>query len=126
MRTCGHLGNASLPHRTRSEGDSSETAVYFCCLEAIQNAIKHSGATRVIVELVAEADHLYFSVRDEGCGFDVAAVESSGLENLADRLAAVAGRFHINSITSKGTTVAGHIPLDLDKRNRRRIVKTLH
>ncbi len=28
--------NASLPHRTRSEGDSSETAVYFCCLEAIQ------------------------------------------------------------------------------------------
>ena len=94
-----------------------ETAVYFCCLEAIQNAIKHSGATRVIVELVAEADHLFFSVRDEGCGFDVAVVESSGLENMADRLAAVAGRFDINSIINKGTTVAGRIPLiELDKR----------
>ncbi|MBA2311589.1 MAG: hypothetical protein H0V97_02180 [Actinobacteria bacterium] len=72
---------------------------------------------------MAEADHLYFSVRDEGCGFDVAAVESSGLENMADRLAAVAGRFHINSITSKGTTVVGGIPPDLGKRNRERIVK---
>lgn len=111
-----HSRRTAVPISVISNGvkryeSNIETAVYFCCLEAIQNAIKHSDSERVIVELTGADAELRFSVRDDGRGFETASVESSGLENMADRLAAVAGSLDIDSTPGRGTTVTGRIPL---------------
>ena len=67
-----------------------ETAAYFCCLEALQNAAKHAhGASAAVIEL-SDDGMLRVEVRDDGAGFDVASVEhGSGLVNMRDRLSAV-------------------------------------
>lgn len=86
-----------------------ETAVYFCCLEAIQNAVKHAGATKVSVELRRKNGALRFQVCDDGRGFEVGNVKASGLANIADRVAALGGRVEISS--GRGTTVTGEVPV---------------
>src|SRR5215470_4650094 len=75
-----------------------ETAVYFCCLEALQNAAKHAPDAPVTIRLAEEDKSFVFSVRDEGPGFDVGtAVRGTGLNSMADRLAALDGELRINS-----------------------------
>ena len=89
-----------------------EAAVYFCCVEAIQNAAKHGGpGTTVTVSARAHAGRVTFEIRDDGVGFDVDAVERGhGLTNLHDRLAAVSGEVHVTSAHGRGTTVRGEVP----------------
>ena len=89
-----------------------ESAAYFCCLEALQNAVKHArGATAVVIELSDNAS-LRFEVRDDGAGFDTDAAEPGiGLVSMRDRLAAVHGELAIVSSHGRGTRVVGRIPL---------------
>ena len=89
-----------------------ERAVYFSCLEALQNSAKHaSGASTVSITLV-DNGALRFAVRDDGIGFVVADIRSGqGLTNMRDRLAAVGGELTIESAPGEGTTVFGVIPL---------------
>ena len=88
-----------------------ETAVYFCCLEALQNAAKHaSTASTVSITLVDDGAALRFAVRDDGIGFAVGDIGSGqGLTNMRDRLAAVGGELTIESAPGKGTSVLGVI-----------------
>jgi signal transduction histidine kinase len=89
-----------------------EAAVYFCCLEALQNVAKYAEASSVEVKLAQQDGHLVFEVTDDGRGFDVAATRSgSGTQNMADRLAALGGSIEIDSRPGSGTTVRGRIPL---------------
>jgi signal transduction histidine kinase len=90
-----------------------ESAVYYCCLEAIQNATKHSGpAPRINVTLKESPDELTFQVSDNGPGFDVSEVRpGAGLENMRDRLGALDGHLSIVSSPGEGTTVSGSVPL---------------
>jgi signal transduction histidine kinase len=89
-----------------------ESAAYFCCLEALQNAVKHaSGATAVVIELTDNGS-LRFEVRDDGAGFDTDAADPGvGLVSMRDRLAAVHGDLAIVSAPDRGTRVMGQIPL---------------
>ncbi len=92
-------------------GVEADTAVYFCCLEALQNAVKHADATRVAVRVLADADHLEFTVTDDGRGFDGADVlGGSGLANLGSRLVPLGGRVSVESTPGGGTTVRGFLP----------------
>jgi signal transduction histidine kinase len=90
-----------------------ESAVYYCCLEAIQNATKHGGpAVRISVALREDADGLSFEVSDDGPGFDTSTAHGGmGLQNMRDRLGALDGRLSIITSNSGGTTVSGSIPL---------------
>lgn len=88
-----------------------EAAVYFCCSEAIQNAVKHAEAARVTVELRESQGELRFVVSDNGVGFDPPSVKSSGITNMIDRLAAVAGNVEISSTPGRGTIVTGRVPV---------------
>ncbi|MBW3561068.1 MAG: GAF domain-containing protein [Actinobacteria bacterium] len=91
-----------------------ETAVYFCVLETLQNAAKYSGASEVTVELTQRDGDLTFEVRDDGAGFDPATQRRGrGLQNLADRLAALDGSVTVDSRPGAGTTVRGRIPLSV-------------
>jgi signal transduction histidine kinase len=89
-----------------------EAAVYFCTLEALQNAAKYSGASRVVVRLEQRDGLLTFGVTDDGAGFDPSMNgHGSGLQGMADRLEALGGRLDIRSGVGRGTTVGGSLPL---------------
>jgi signal transduction histidine kinase len=90
-----------------------ELALYYCGLEAVQNASKHAGPdARIWIRLYVEADRLNLEVRDDGLGFDLArASDGVGLQNMRDRLGAVAGRVDITSKPGRGTLVAASTPI---------------
>jgi signal transduction histidine kinase len=90
-----------------------EATVYFCCLEALQNAARHAGAgARATVRIWEQDGRLRFEVADDGVGFDPAAGSGgAGLANLGDRLGALGGRPAVRSAPGAGTTVSGWVPL---------------
>ncbi|HUF60007.1 MAG TPA: histidine kinase [Actinomycetota bacterium] len=89
-----------------------EATVYFCALEALQNVAKYAGADRTVIRLSQSNGSLAFEVVDEGRGFDPNGVATgSGLQGMADRLAAVGGSLEIRSAPGSGTTVAGRVPV---------------
>jgi signal transduction histidine kinase len=88
-----------------------ETAVYFCCLEAVQNATKHARAGGVIVSLRRSASDLIFTVADDGAGFEPSAVRRGvGLRSLEERVEALGGTLVVRSSPGAGTTVTGRVP----------------
>ena len=88
-----------------------EAAVYFCCLEAFQNAAKHAQASKVTVRLVGSPADLAFTVSDDGRGCDLAAArKGSGLQNMADRMDALEGTLDLRSSPGGGTVVEGRVP----------------
>ena len=91
-----------------------EAAVYFSCLEALQNVAKYTGATQATVELRSDPSVLRFAVRDDGRGFDPSAASGSGLQGVRDRLDAIGGSLEIQSSPGAGTTIAGSVPLVVD------------
>jgi signal transduction histidine kinase len=90
----------------------TEAAVYFCCLEALQNAAKHAADANVEVRLWEESGGLLFSVSDDGPGFDVEkAQRGHGYVNMADRLGAIGGTVRWESQPGYGARINGSIPL---------------
>ena len=91
----------------------TESAVYFCCLEALQNADKHAdGAKSIAIHVRESGGQLRFEVRDDGVGFTPAAtVNGGGLTNMHDRVAALGGRLRVTSSPGAGTRVRGTVPL---------------
>jgi signal transduction histidine kinase len=107
---------AAMPVRVETDGicrysQEFEAAVYFCVLEALQNASKYADASDVAVRLWRENGDLLFSVADDGRGFDQETTTlGTGLLNMSDRLAALGGTLDIRSRPGGGTTVSGRIP----------------
>ncbi len=95
----------------------AKVAIYRVCREAVHNAIKHSGGSRVVVKIWQDEQAVCFSVEDDGCGFDVDAALAgsekgySSLSDLAVYLNKVNGRLHIASETATGTRVAGAVSI---------------
>jgi signal transduction histidine kinase len=108
---------APLPVRIEADGigrypRDAEAAVYFCILEALQNIAKYARASRATAALSRPDGHLEFTVTDDGIGFDTAkAAYGTGLQGMADRLAAVGGTLRIDSAPGSGTTVSGALPV---------------
>jgi signal transduction histidine kinase len=109
---------ASLPAEFEAEvlrrySRELEAAVYFCCIEALQNAGKYAGAGATArVRLWEEAGGLLFEVVDDGAGFDAGtAGQGAGITNMSDRIGAVGGRLHVESKPGRGTRVTGLVPL---------------
>ena len=106
-----HLTSPDLP---RCPPDV-EAAVYFACLEAVQNASKYSAATSISIDIqgrrvAGDTWQLEFSVADDGRGFDLTAATGHGLLNIRDRIESVGGTVALTSAPGAGTTVTGRIP----------------
>jgi signal transduction histidine kinase len=110
------VAEAPLPIHLRCRGltrqpEEIETAVYFVCLEAVQNAIKHGqGATGVWISL-AQHRLLSVEVRDDGPGFAPGAGANGGLGNMRDRAEAVGGQLTIDASPGHGTRILAAIPI---------------
>ncbi len=91
-----------------------EAAVYFCCVESLQNAAKHAGSgTSAVVRLWGRDGRLDFEIVDDGSGFDVESARGSGngFTNMTDRMAGVGGTLSVDSAQGRGTTVRGSLPV---------------
>lgn len=89
-----------------------ETVIYRAATELINNALRHSGATVINVQLVHGADLISLNVQDDGNGFDpAAATGGTGLDNIRTRVAAVNGALNIHSSLGEGTEVDVEIKL---------------
>lgn len=88
-----------------------ESAIYFSCLEALNNVAKYSEASSVKIRLLHRNGLLSFEVADDGRGFDPSSTaRGTGLQGIEDRLDAIGGRLDVVSSPGNGTTVAGSIP----------------
>jgi signal transduction histidine kinase len=88
-----------------------EAGVYFCVLEAVNNAAKYARASHVDVRLWWRDSEVVFEVSDDGVGFDQAAtVYGTGLRGMADRLEALSGRLEVQSALMAGTKILGTVP----------------
>jgi signal transduction histidine kinase len=111
------VGRAPLPVMVEADGigrypRDAEVAVYFCILEALQNTAKYARASRAAVALSCPGSNLEFTVTDDGAGFDTAtASHGTGLQGMADRLAAAGGTLRISSAPGLGTTISGRLPV---------------
>ncbi|HEX7169005.1 MAG TPA: histidine kinase [Acidimicrobiales bacterium] len=90
-----------------------EAAVYFCCLEALQNVAKYAGGTSARVELRRRDGDVCFAIVDDGVGFDPEhAPAGAGLANMRDRVEALGGELAITASPGGGTRVEGRVPVD--------------
>jgi signal transduction histidine kinase len=111
-------GRAALPTSTElsvgRHSEEIEAAIYFCCMEALQNAGKHAGADASALVRVWEDDlMLHWEVADDGPGFDPASSVGAGhgFVNMRDRMGAFGGTIEVVSTIDEGTTIRGHLPL---------------
>ncbi|MEV7010849.1 histidine kinase [Streptosporangium sp. NPDC051022] len=87
-----------------------ETAAYFVVCEAVTNAAKHAAARAVTVEILKEGTVLVVRTRDDGRGG--ADPRGGGLSGLARRVAALDGRFHVDSPPGGPTTITAELPCE--------------
>jgi signal transduction histidine kinase len=112
-------GRAALPTEVEAEGvgryaPEVEAAIYFCCMEALQNAGKHAGPdAAAVVRIREEEGAVLFEVTDTGAGFDSAgtAGKGAGFVNMRDRVGAIGGALEVHSAPGAGTTISGRLPL---------------
>jgi signal transduction histidine kinase len=106
---------AALPVEVEGNGigrypPEVEAAIYFCCLEALQNVAKYASASTARLRLADQDGTVSFAVTDDGTGFDPARTAlGTGLLGMKDRLEAVGGVLTVESVPGAGTTVGGAI-----------------
>ena len=90
--------------------------IYRICQEALANAIRHSGAYEVNVQLLCTHDHATLIVQDNGSGFniDIDGNIGNGIANMRDRTGLLNGIFEIISTPGQGTTITIRLPLQKD------------
>jgi PAS domain S-box-containing protein len=111
-----HFFTKGLPERLESE---KELALYRIVQESLTNALKHSGAGNVFINLISRDDSVLLTVEDDGKGFDYKQITGSypsesgslGISIVRERAAQFGGSFRIESQPGKGTQVMVEIPI---------------
>lgn len=84
----------------------TEIMIYRIIHELVNNALKHSDATKISVSVMREDNYIAFTVYDNGCGFDKdQQTQGMGLQNIHERVASCNGRMELNTGEGKGTEV---------------------
>ncbi len=107
---------AAVPVTLRTRGlgryrPEVESAVYYCCREALQNALKHGGPlVTVTIALEERGRELLFEVADSGPGTGPVR-EGNGVQNMRDRITALGGRVSVSRGAQLGVVVSGAVSL---------------
>jgi signal transduction histidine kinase len=92
-----------------------EAALYFCAVEAVQNAVKHAGASSITVDLSSDGVQVRLEVSDDGSGFQPSGESTGhGLDNMRDRIDAVGGSLALRSAPGLGSRVLATVPVPLE------------
>jgi signal transduction histidine kinase len=108
---------SGLPVRMEADGIDRypielEAAIYFCALEALQNAAKYANATAITIAFRERDGALEFSVADDWGGFDPGSNGTgTGIQGMRDRMAVFGGDAEIESSPGQGTIVRGRVPV---------------
>jgi signal transduction histidine kinase len=108
---------SSLPVRVDADDvgrypQDVEAAVYFSCLEGLQNVAKYANASSITISVTKSNEHLAFTVVDDGVGFDPSSTtQGTGLQGIADRIDALGGTFTVTSEPGTGTSLRGTVPV---------------
>ncbi|WP_353184271.1 ATP-binding protein [Parapedobacter lycopersici] len=111
---CVSLANAATDIEFQANGIRRTLAIaiqvniYRIVQELLSNAIRHSQASRVIVQCLQEDDHFLITVEDNGRGFDTTAAKQAqgiGLNNIHNRVDYLKGSMEMDSAAGQGTTV---------------------
>ena len=97
-----------------NHSEDVQAAVYFCCLEGLQNVDKHAGPGATAVIRLWQSDRrLYLEILDDGAGYHLESTRNAGqgLANMTDRIAALGGTLVVESTPGRGTTIRANIPL---------------
>jgi signal transduction histidine kinase len=89
--------------------------ILLACSEAVNNTLKHSGATEVRVGLRLRPERLEIEITDNGHGFDVAKGEAkrSGLMHIRQRISDIGGSYECKSIPGEGTHFTFSVPMSI-------------
>ena len=111
-------GKAPLPVQVEADGigrypREAEAAAYFCILEALQNVAKYARASRATVHpgLPGRAARVHRHRRRRRLRHREVHPHGTGLQGMADRLAAAGGTLRIHSAPGQGTTISGTLPV---------------
>src|SRR2546429_5595847 len=95
-----------------------ETALYRIVQESLTNTARHANAHKVLITMKEDADTVYVTIKDDGCGFDVGTLLKTpdqerglGLAGMNERAVLLDGSLSIHSGPGHGTTIEVHIPL---------------
>jgi signal transduction histidine kinase len=88
-----------------------EASVYFLVCEALSNVVKHADASRAFVRISVDGGRLTVEVTDDGVGGARATTDGVGLLGLAERVAALDGKFTVTSDAHSGTSVIAEMPV---------------
>jgi len=90
-----------------------EVVIYRSIHELVNNALKYSGASQILVQLMQEPNRISFTVQDNGCGFDPSMeTNGSGLRNIRNRIASFGGNIQIDSRMGEGTEINGELKVE--------------
>jgi len=91
-----------------------EVMIYRSIHELVNNALKYSGATQIMVQIMQEPNRIAFTIQDDGCGFDPSAeTKGIGLQNIRNRITSFGGSIQIDSKTGEGTEVNGELKIEI-------------
>ena len=111
----------NIAHELRVDGDESlfpplgRDHLFLAVREAVRNAVAHSGARRIGVELTVTGERVTSVVEDDGRGFDRTTTdpaESGGLASMSERTKLLGGACSVESAPGEGTRVEASFPLD--------------
>ena len=83
-----------------------ELLIYRSIHELVNNALKYSGTSQIMVQIMQDTDSIGFTVQDDGCGFDPSATtKGTGLQNVRTRVASFGGNIQIDTKAGEGTEI---------------------
>lgn len=92
-----------------------ELNLYRITQEAINNVLKHAGATKIFIQLLLHKKEIIYTFEDDGKGFDFRATlqksKGIGIKSISNRVIAMSGIFEIDSAPGKGTAITIQIPI---------------
>ncbi len=102
---------------------SDELLIYRSIQEAVTNIVKHANASEALVQIVADGNKLSITIEDNGSGFDMNHIGTSGigLRSLASRVHLLNGVYEVHSAPGKGTSI--YIECEFEEKRQEKIMQ---
>jgi signal transduction histidine kinase len=100
----------ALPSKTRNY-------LFRIAQETLNNAVKHSGASKIYLHLTESAENVVLMTEDNGSGFDPGKAAGTGLQNMRERARLLGGTFDLEAVPGTGTTIRVKVPKILKNQN---------